>query len=97
MAEQKTAQQAVREQYKVAENMAGNVARAWADLAATTSEYAFSAFEKNLGYAQEARAQADKIMHETVASYRRIYQDGVKTWQGYVQGVNEIVGRASQN
>ena len=97
MAEQKTAQQAVREQYKVAESMAGSVVRAWADLAATTSEYAFNAFEKNMGYAQEARAQADKIMHETFAGYRRIYQDGVKTWQGYVQGVNEIVSRASQN
>lgn len=97
MAEQKTTQQAVREQYKVAEGMAGNVVRAWGDLAATTSEYAFNAFEKNLGYAQEARTQADKIVHETVAGYRRIYQDGVKTWQSYVQGINEIVSRASQN
>lgn len=97
MAEQKTAQQAVREQYKVAENMAENVVRAWADLAATTSEYTFDAFEKNMRYAQDARSQADKIVHDALSSYRRIYQDGVKTWQSYVQGVTEIVGRANQN
>lgn len=98
MADQKTtAQQAAREQYKVAETMAEGVLRAWADLAATTTEYSFEAFEKNVRYAQESRAQAEKVMNDTLAGYRRMYQDGLKTWQSYVNGVNEIVGRMSQN
>jgi hypothetical protein len=94
MAEQKTAQQQVREQYKVAENMAENVVRAWSDLLATTSALTFEAAEKSLHYNQEVRAQVERTMQESLATYRRMYQDGIKTWQGYVQGVNEIFNRS---
>lgn len=93
MAEQKTAQQAAREQYKVAENAAENVLRAWSDLAATTAEFALENVEKSLRYSQEARAQADRLAGEALASYRRIYEDGLKSWQGYVQGVSAILNR----
>ena len=95
MAEQKTAQQTVREQYKVAENMAENMLRAWSDLAATTTEMSFDSFEKGLRYSQEARAQADRLANDAMTNYRRMYQDGLKSWQGYVQGVSEILNRAS--
>ena len=95
MAEQKTAQQTVREQYKVAENAAENTLRAWSDLAATTTEFGFESFEKSLRYSQEARAQADQLTSEALASYRRMYQDGLKTWQGYVQGVSAILNRSN--
>lgn len=97
MAEQKTAQQFAREQYKVAENVAGNALRVWADMAATTTEYSFQALEQGLRYNQEASTQAEKIAQDALASYRRFYQDGMKTWQGYMQGVNELVARLNQN
>jgi hypothetical protein len=95
MAEQKTAQHAVREQFKVAENVAENMLRAWSDLAATTTELTFESFEKSLRYSQDARTQADRFANETLANYRRMYQDGLKTWQNYVQGVSEILNRAN--
>jgi hypothetical protein len=95
MAEQKTAQQTVREQYKVAENMAENMLRVWSDLAATTSELTFESFEKSVHYSQEARAQADRLATEALTNYRRMYQDGFKAWQGYVQGVSEILNRTN--
>lgn len=47
MAEHKTTQQAVREQYKVAETMAEQMLGAWADLATTTTEYTFEGFENS--------------------------------------------------
>ena len=95
MAEQKSAQQTVREQYKVAENMAENVLRAWNDLAATTVNLTFESFEKTLHYGQDARAQADRLANEALTNYHQMYQDGLKTWQGYVQGVSEILNRAN--
>ena len=95
MAETKTAQQQVREQYKVAENTLQNAVRAWNDLTVATVELSLDMAEKNLRYAQEARSQADRALQETLASYRRIQSESLKTWQGYVQGVNEIVSRSN--
>ena len=95
MAEQKTAQQTVREQYQVAENAAENTLRAWSDLAATTTEFTFESFEKSLRYSQETRAQADRLTSEALANYRRMYQDGLKTWQGYVQAISAILNRSN--
>lgn len=84
MAEQKTAQQAVREQFLVVESAAENVFKAWSDLTASTAEYTFDAVEKSFHYGEEA-----------LVSYRKVYQDGLKTWQSYVQGVNDIFKRPS--
>jgi hypothetical protein len=95
MAEQKSAQQTVREQYKAAETVADNMMRAWSDLAATTVELTFENFEKGLHYNQQARAQADRLVSEALANYQQMYEDGLKTWQGYVQGVREILNRSN--
>lgn len=95
MAEQKTAQQTVREQYKVAENLANNMLRAWSDVTNATTDYAFGNVEKTLRYGQDARAQSERLASEALANYRRIYEDGFKTWQSYVQGVGEILSRTN--
>jgi hypothetical protein len=91
MAEQKTAQQYVREQYKVVENQAESLLRAANDLAATTATCTFDAIEQSLRYNQELRAQLERPWQETVGIYRRMYQDGLKSWQTYVQSVNAIL------
>jgi hypothetical protein len=94
MAETKTTQQQVREQFKVAENTFQSTFRAWNDLAAATAELNLDMAEKSLRYAQEARGQLDRIVQESLASYRKVQSDSLKAWQGYVQGVNEIVNRS---
>lgn len=95
MAEQKTAQQAMREQYKAAEDVAENVVRVWSELTATTVDYTFDAVEKSVRLSQEARTQADKLVQGAFESYRRVYQDGMKSWQGYVQGVSDVFTRSN--
>ena len=85
MAEQKTTQQYVREQYKVVENQAETVLRTWNDLAATTAALSFDTAEQTLRYNQEA-----------TGVYRRMYEDGLKRWQTYAQGVNAILTRENQ-
>lgn len=97
MAETKTVQQTAREQFKVAENTASTAWRAWVDLAATSTAYTFDAVEQSLNYGLNARAQADKLTSETLHGYRNLYQQSLKSWQSYVQGVGEIVNRARQS
>ena len=94
MAEQKTAQQPAREQFKVAENNAQNMLRVWNEALFTTTEWTFDMAERSLRYNQELRSQTERTLNEALASYRGLYQDGLKTWQGYVQGLNEIVSQA---
>jgi hypothetical protein len=93
MAEQKTAQQQVREQFKVAETNAQNMLRLWDEAFFTTSEWTFDMFERGLRYNQELRGQSERVFNEALASYHSFYRDGFKAWQGYVQGLNEIVSR----
>jgi hypothetical protein len=93
MAEQKTAQQQAREQFKVAENAAQNMLRMWNEAFLASTQWTFDMFERSLHYNQELRNQSDRAMHEALASYRGLYQDGLKSWQGYIQGINDIASR----
>jgi hypothetical protein len=94
MAEQKTAQQHVREQFKVAENTTQNMLHVWDEALFATTEWTFDMFERGLRYNQELRGQSERAIDEALTSYRGMYRDGMKTWQGYVKGINEIVSRA---
>ena len=94
MAEVKTTQQQVREQFKVAENNFQSAFRAWNDVAAVTADVNLELAEKSLRYAQEARGQYDRVVQETLASYRRMQSEALKAWQSYFQSVNEIVYRS---
>ena len=94
MADQKTAQQQVREQFKVAENNAQNMLRVWNEALSATSEWSFDMAERTLRYNQELRSQTERTLNEALTSYHGLYQDSLKTWQGYVQGLNEMVSRA---
>ena len=93
MAETKTAQQQAREQFKVAENNAQTMLRVWNEALFATTEWSFDMTERGLRYNHELRSQTERVLNETMASYRGLYQDGLKTWQGYVQGINEIMSR----
>ena len=93
MPEQKTAQQQAREQFKVAEHTAQNALHAWNDMFFATTDWSFDLVERGLRYNQELLGQTERAFNEVVTSYRGLYQDGVKSWQGYVQGLNDIVSR----
>jgi len=93
MAEQKTTQQQAREQFKVAENAAQNMLHVWNEAFLATTEWTFDMFERSLHYNQELRSQSERTMNEALARYRGLYQDGMKSWQGYVQGINDIASR----
>jgi hypothetical protein len=93
MPEQKTAQQQTREQFKVVENTAQNTLRVWNDLFFATTEWTFDLAERSLRYNQELRGQTERTFNEALASYRGLYQDELKIWQGYVQGLNDVASR----
>jgi hypothetical protein len=93
MAEQKTAQQQVREQFKVAENNIQNIVRVWNEALFATTEWSFDLAERSLRYNQELRSQNERTFNEALANYRSLYQDGLKSWQGYVHSITEIASR----
>jgi hypothetical protein len=94
MAEQKTTQQQVREQFKVAENGFQNALRVWNDMISTTTEWTFDLAERGLRYNQELLGQNERALNETLVTYRGLYRDGMKTYQGYVQSFNDLMTRS---
>src|SRR5262245_343411 len=108
MAEQKTAQhqareqfkvaenavqEQAREQFKVAENAVQNLFRMWNEAFFATTDWGFDMFERSLRYNQELYSQSERTMKEALTSYRGLYEEGLKSWQGYMQGINEIASR----
>ena len=93
MAEQKTAQQQVREQFKVAETSTQNMLRVWEEAFFATSEWTFDMFERGLRYNRELGGQSERVVNEALASYHSFYRDGFKSWQDYVKSVSEIGSR----
>jgi hypothetical protein len=93
MAEQKTAQQQVREQFKVAETNAQNMLNVWDEAFFATTEWTFGVFQRGLRYNHELGSQSERVLNEALESYHSFYQDSFKSWQNYVKGVNEIGSR----
>jgi hypothetical protein len=97
MTDQKTVQEQLREQFKVAETTAQKLFDTWSDLSVTTTEWSMNALEQTLRYNAELRSQNERALQETVATYRNMYQTGLRTWQDYVHSINGIVSRVTQN
>ena len=93
MAEQKTAQQQVREQFKVAETNTQNMLRVWDEAFFATTEWTFDMFERGLRYNRDLGGQSERVFSEALASYHSLYRDGFKSWQDYVKSVYEIGSR----
>lgn len=93
MTDYSNVQEKVREQFRAAETAAEQTFHAWNDVAKATTTLAFDSAAQNMRYAQEARGQADRATNEAFETYRRMVQDGLATWTGYVQSVSSIFSR----
>ncbi len=97
MAEQEKIQQQLRQQYKVAQNNVQNALDVQSKLALATLEFTSDLAEKGVSYREAVRAQADRAAQEALAAYRQLYREGFNVWQGYLQGVSEILSQAAQD
>ncbi len=95
MAEPNTVQERVRKQVHEAENTFRDALQTWNDLTQTTTAWTFNTAEQSLRYGEEVRAQTNQVLLEGFASYRRLYQDALNSWQGYLQRVTTILSRRS--
>ncbi len=84
MAERETFQQQVRDQMQAGEHMLQDAFRTWTALTLSAAETTFRVAEHNVRSSQEL-----------LTIYRRVYQDGVKTWQDYWQNIGESINRAA--
>jgi hypothetical protein len=96
MAETLNTPQQVREQFKVAETYYHNTFRLFNDVTQMTTDYAFDAFEKGRLFAHELNNQFDKNMQVALGSYRAIYLNSLRSWQGYLQGLTDAVVRTTR-
>ncbi|MBA3943058.1 MAG: hypothetical protein H0X37_00680 [Herpetosiphonaceae bacterium] len=93
MADQQNTTEQMRAQFQIGGQMTQNLIQAAADLTVTTATYGFQAMEQGMRYTTDVRGQSERLAHETFQTYRRVYEDGLRTWQGYLQGVTEIMTR----
>lgn len=93
MSDQKSAVQQFQDQYKVAGAMVQDGLHAWNDFTSATTEATFDLAQKNIHYGQHLVAQSERSAQEALTSYRQLYEESLKTWQGYVQGVSDLVAR----
>ncbi len=93
MADKQNTTEQVRAQFQMGEQMTQKVIQAATDLTVTTATYGLEAMEQGMRYTADARGQSERVAHEAFQSYRRLYEDGVRAWQGYLQGVAEIMTR----
>lgn len=91
MAELKTAQQQFREQFQVAENAMQSALRTWNEVATATTDIAFDLAQKNMEYGQQVMSKWEESAIEAVGTYRHVYQEAIKAWQSYVEGMSDMV------
>ncbi len=93
MAEKQNTTEQVRTQFQIGEQMTQNLIQAVTDLTVTTATYGFQAMEQGMRFTDDLRGQSERVAHESFQTYRRLYEDGLRTWQGYLQGATEIMTR----
>lgn len=93
---EKTAQQQVQEQFKVAESYYNNAFRTMNDLMSATTEYSFDVAEKSMRFATDLNGQYERNVKDAMTTYRAVYQENFKAWQGYVQGLTDLMTRVGR-
>jgi len=83
----------VRKQYQVAEDYAAVSLRAWNELVATTNSMAFDVALKNWNYARSLRTSIEKAIEEALHTQHSLTNEMLQVWQGYSNGVKEIVSK----
>lgn len=89
-------EETTRQYMREAEDIAQNAFRAGNDLMTTTMKYYFDSFGTMLRHGMELTSPTQHAMDDMVNIYRRIYSDGIKSWQDYLTDVNRIFARPAK-
>ena|SRR5690349_3305426 len=83
-------EETTRQYMREAEDVAQNAFRAGNDLMTTTMKYYFDTVGAMLRQSMALTNQAQRDLDGMMTIYRRIYSDGIKSWEGYLNDVNKI-------
>lgn len=86
----------VLKQYKVAEDYTAVASRAWNELVATSNDMAFDVALKNWNYARSLRNSSEQAMEDAIRTQRALASEMLQVWQGYTNGVKEIVSKTTR-
>ena len=79
-----------RQYMREAEDVAQNAFRTGNDLMTTTIKYYFDSFGTMMRHGMELTSHTQHNIDDMMTIYRRIYTDGIKSWEGYLNDVNKI-------
>jgi hypothetical protein len=89
-------EETTRQYMREAEDVAQNAFRTGNDLMTTTMKYYFDTFGTMFRHGMELTNHAQHDMDGMLTIYRRIYSDGIKSWEGYLNDVNKIFVRPTK-
>jgi hypothetical protein len=85
--------QQVYQQYKVAEDWTTVGLRTWSELMSVSTNMAYDLALKNWDYTRSLRATTEQALAEAVRAQRSVANNMMQIWQGYNNGVKEIVSK----
>src|SRR3954454_1917509 len=89
-------EETTRRYMREAEDAAQDAFRVGNDLMTTGINYYFDSFSKLMRQSMELTNYAQRATDDMLSIYRRMYSDGIKTWQEYSNDVNKIVVRPTR-
>lgn len=76
-----------------AEKVGADAFRMYNDLMATTTNYYFDTLNRTMHGTMELTTHFEHAMDNMTAIYRRIYEEGLKSWETYVEDINKTFPR----
>jgi|SRR6478609_168202 len=80
-----------RQYMREAEDTARNAFRAGNDLMTTTIKYYFDSIGAMMKHGMELSNYSQRATGNMMTIYQRMYSDGIKSWEEYVNDVNKII------
>jgi hypothetical protein len=85
-----------RRYMREAEDAAQSAFRVGNDLLTTTTYYYFDSLNRMMRGTVEITTKTQRTIEDMLTVYRKVYTDGVKSWEEYVDKVNKTFVRPSK-
>jgi uncharacterized protein Yka (UPF0111/DUF47 family) len=86
-------EETARKYMRQAEDVAEDTFRAYNELMATTTKYYFDTLDRTVRETMEITKNAEHNVEEMMTIYRRVYTEGIKSWQTYFNEINKLIVR----
>jgi hypothetical protein len=86
-------EETARKYMRQAEDVAEDTFRAYNELMATTTKQYFDTLDRTVRETMGITTTAQHATEEMMTIYRRVFTEGIKSWQTYFNEINKMVPR----